>query len=568
MNRTHSNIGLDGAALDASFPFRFTLSESAGSWGRLLAVGPRLADVVPAARVGAAFEEVFDIDLASGGAAVPERPRGDTPYLLAPKGRTDGFRLRGQFVPVESVGATVFLGAPWVAELDELARFGLSLKDFPPHESIGDMLLLLQTRNTALVELRALATRLQEAATTLDDRNRQLEEELDRRQRLEATLRQVQKMEAVGLLAGGIAHDFNNLMTAILGFASLASEQLPEGTRARTYLDEIQKVTERATALTSQLLTFSRRQVVQPKIVDLSEEVRQSESLLRRLLGEQVRLVVEHVDDPIAVKIDPNALHQIVMNLAVNARDAMPDGGVLTVRTSAVEKADDDGGRWALLEVRDEGCGMSPEAIERVFEPFYTTKSQGQGTGLGLSTVYGIVQQAGGETTIESEVGKGTCFRVLLPTTREAIDGAAAEAASRSGRNVEASILLVEDEPAILAVLETTLREVGFTVHAASDPAAALRQATALEALDVLVSDVGLPGMPGPALAEEIRQVHPSVRTIFMSGYAPDAAFRRSVGSGEHEFMQKPFPPHRLADRIANLVAQRDNKESRSSCTG
>ncbi|MGA1044803.1 MAG: ATP-binding protein [Phycisphaerales bacterium] len=571
MSLSPPTIGLDTEALDAAFPFRFTLERVDGSWGRLAGVGPRLFGVAPEAKVGRAFEEIFTVDRAAGGPVLPPLPRSDTQYLLMPKGRGDGFRLRGQFVRVAANASVVFLGAPWVSELDDLARFGLSLKDFPPHESIGDMLLLLQTRNTALAELRSLTDQLREAAKALDERHRRLEEELERRQRLEATLRQVQKMEAIGLLAGGIAHDFNNLMTAILGFASLAAERLPKGTPARDYIDEIQRATERATALTSQLLTFSRRQVMQPRIVDLGEECVQTESILRRLLGAQVRLVAEHRDGPLRVEIDPNALQQIVINLAVNARDAMPDGGTITLRTRADHPApvgsNGESPRRALLEVVDDGCGMSAETIERIFEPFFTTKPQGKGTGLGLSTVYGIVQQAGGEVTVDSTVGKGTCFRISLPRSESETEQRRAPSERRDAPRVEASVLLVEDEPAILSLLEMALGDAGFVVHAASDPKSAIERSRSLRSIDVLVTDVGLPGMPGPALAEAVRDLHPEVRTLFISGYAPDAAFRRSVGSGEHAFMQKPFTPQQLVDRIADMMQEAGTKETRQPCT-
>lgn len=571
MSERSNPIGLDVAALDAAFPFRFTLSPESKSWGRLQSAGPRLFDVAPLAKLGLRFEEIFALDGVSGATAEEPLPHPEAAWLLKPRGRDDAFLLRGQFVPVGADGTLVFLGAPWVSDLEDLSRYGLSLRDFPAHESLGDMLLLLQTRKTALEDLRESNRKLSEAAAALDERNRRLEQELEHRQRLELRLRQIQKMEAIGLLAGGIAHDFNNLMTAILGFASLASEACEPGSAAREHLEQVEKITQRATALTSQLLTFSRRQVFQPRVVDLLEQCRESESLLRRLLGEQVHLKAEHAGGPLPVRIDPNALQQVIMNLAVNARDAMPDGGTLTMRTFEVP-ADDPSAALAgvprvVLEIGDQGCGMSPETIERIFEPFFTTKPQGQGTGIGLATVYGIVQQAGGEVSVESTLGDGSRFRIWLPRCEGEVEGEAATGAKQQRSRPAATVLLVEDEPAIRSLLEIVLRGAGFTVHAAGAPTEAITKSSKIERLDVLVTDVGLPGMPGPELAEAIRACHPHAKILFISGYAEDAAFRRSVHSGDHEFLQKPFQPSELVDRIVDLMVGRRSREERLPCT-
>ena len=553
------DVGLDRAALNRAFPFHFRLEPRAGSWGTVAEIGSNLGRIAPVARVGRGFEEVFTIERPTEGIDLSLGPDQSVTYLLKPRDRDDDLLVRGQFLRVGRTGSIVFIGSPWVGELDALSRYGLSLHDFPAHESLGDMLLLLQTRNVALKDLRELNHRLAATARTLDERNRQLQEELDRRQRLETRLRQIQKMEAIGLLAGGVAHDFNNLMTAILGFAALANQSLPKEHAARSHLDEIQKATDRASALTSQLLAFSRRQVVQPRIIDLSAECRDAESLLRRLLGERVRLAATYDSEPVRIEIDPNALHQVIMNLAVNARDAMPGGGTLTIRTARVDPASPESpmpGRYGvLLEVRDEGTGIPPDVLERIFEPFFTTKPTGRGTGLGLSTVYGIVQQAGGEITVESLVGRGTTFRLWFPAREPAVVATVVEPAPET-RRAAARVLLVEDEPAVRLLLSRVLSSAGFTVSVAGDPASALASAREADRLDVLVTDVGLPGMNGAELASAILSVHPGARALFISGYAEDGDFRDRLQQGAHGFLQKPFRPAELVDRIVQLLVQ------------
>jgi len=305
---------------------------------------------------------------------------------------------------------------------------------------------------------------------------------------------------------------------------------------------------------------LSRRQVVQARVVDLSAECRDAESLLRRLLGERVRLVASYEPGPVHIEIDPNSLHQVIMNLAVNARDAMTSGGTLSIRTARVDPSSVDAptpGRYGvMLEVRDEGTGIPPDVLERIFEPFFTTKPAGSGTGLGLSTVYGIVQQAGGEITVESAEGHGTTFRIWFPAREAPATSTVVEPAVEM-RRAAARVLLVEDEPSVRALLSRVLSSAGFSVTVTGDPATALSTARETEKLDVLVTDVGLPGMNGPELARSVQAVHPEVRVLFISGYAESEDCRKQLERDADGFLQKPFRPAELVDRIVQLLAQR-----------
>lgn len=553
-----SVIHLDPKAIDQAFPFHFVLQESLASWGTIVAFGSRLSRVAPNVGEGRPFEDAFELEISGDHEAQPPTP--DSLYLLRPTGREDDFRLRGQFLQLQSGPKWIFLGAPWVDDLADLERYGISLSDFPPHEALGDLLLLMTTRNLALRDQRDLTRQLRETASKLDERNQQLENELEQRERLETRLRKKQKMEALGLLAGGVAHDFNNLMTAILGYASLALASVDEKKPIYRWLTEVEKATKRASGLTAQLLTFSRQQVFQPRVVELEHECAEAESMLRRVLGENVTLVSDHSAIPNRIWIDPTALHQVIVNLVLNARDAMPTGGRVTIRTRTLAPNSDaplppEEGRFgSVLEVTDEGVGIPPDTMEKIFEPFFSNREGLQGTGLGLATVQGAVHQAEGEITIESVVGEGSSFRVWLPPC----DGSVAERTSDSDDcgpvRLDGHALLVEDEEAVRNLLVLALTETGMELHHASNADEAETQAASIPELKLLITDVGLPGRSGPELATRVREIHPGVQVLFISGYAEDVAFRRAVGEGGHEFLQKPFLPQELIERIATLV--------------
>ena len=383
---------------------------------------------------------------------------------------------------------------------------------------------------------------------------------------LEEQYRQAQKMEAVGRLAGGVAHDFNNLLTVISSYTHLALVGLPPYDQRRGMIEEIQEAAERAAALTRQLLAFSRRQVLQPKVLDLNRVVAGAEALLRRLIGEDVVLALQLEPGLGPVKADASQLEQVLMNLAVNSRDAMSQGGTLTFATSSVvvstlseaaERGVPAPGRWALLRVTDTGIGMDAESRRHAFEPFFTTKEQGRGTGLGLATVYGIVQQSGGVIALESEPGRGTTFRIHLPQVDEpvvAVERRPARAAAPA--NAE-TLLLVEDEPAVRTVAREALRTQGYTVLDAADADSALQVAAAYEGgIALLVTDVVMPGMSGRGLADRLVALRPQLRVLFVSGYAGDALQVHGVPEEGLNFLQKPFTPDGLAVKVREVLDQ------------
>ncbi len=381
------------------------------------------------------------------------------------------------------------------------------------------------------------------------------------RKLLEEQYRQAQKMEAVGRLAGGVAHDFNNLLTVINGFSQLLLASLPERHEARSAVEEIGKAGERAANLTRQLLAFSRKQMLQPRVLDLNALVADMARMLPRLLGEDVELRTTLAPDLPRIKADPGQVEQVVMNLVVNSRDAMPRGGKLTIETA--DAVLDEGycrnhpglrpGRYVLLAVSDTGSGMDPATLARVFEPFFTTKEQGKGTGLGLATVYGIVQQTNGHVAAYSEVGIGTTFKVYLPATDEARPASVAgPAATPGGRE---TVLLVEDEESVRSLARRLLHALGYHVLEASSGPDALRLAAAHRGgIDLLLTDVVMPRMSGRELADRLAEARPGVKVLYMSGYTDDAVVRHGVLEEGVAFLQKPFPPAALATRVREVL--------------
>jgi len=386
------------------------------------------------------------------------------------------------------------------------------------------------------------------------------------RVQLEQQLRQAQKMEAVGRLAGGIAHDFNNILTAITGYADLLLEDLAATDPRRQDADEIHKAADRAAGLTRQLLAFSRQQVLQPTVLEVNKLVSDLEKMLRRLLGEDVELSTRLAPTTGRVKADPGQLEQVVMNLAVNARDAMPSGGKLTLETANVDldeayAADHypaRAGPFVMLAVSDTGIGMSEETQAHMFEPFFTTKEKGKGTGLGLATVYGIIKQSGGFIWVYSEVGHGTTFKLYLPRVEELAERAAAPAQvrTRPARGTE-TVLVVEDEAPVRNVARQVLERHGYTVLEAPSAEAALDIATRYSGtIHLLLTDVVMPGLNGRELASRLADLRPDARVIFMSGYTDDAVTRHGVLEPGSAYVQKPFTPDAIARRVREVLDQ------------
>ncbi|GAB4362354.1 MAG: hypothetical protein Kow00128_02040 [Deltaproteobacteria bacterium] len=381
--------------------------------------------------------------------------------------------------------------------------------------------------------------------------------------RMEEELRHAQKMEAVGRLAGGVAHDFNNLLTAITGYSQMLLERLGEEDPSRKEIAEIRKAGERAAALTRQLLAFSSKQVLRPKVMDLNSVVSDMRKMLRRLIGEDIELVTVYKDDTAFVRADPGQVEQVLANLVVNARDAMPQGGRLLIETASVDLAEEyvsrhdpmPPGRYVMLAVTDSGCGMDGATLSRIFEPFFTTKPKGKGTGLGLSTVYGIVKQSGGYIWAYSEPGKGTVFRIYLPRVEpEAASPEKGDAPAIAGEGAE-TILVTEDEEMVRDLVCTILRRNGYRVLEARDGEEALEVVERHEGpIHLLVTDVVMPRIGGPELAERLAQLRPGIRVLFISGYTDTAVTKLGMITPGSAFLEKPFVPGALVSRVRTLL--------------
>ena len=387
--------------------------------------------------------------------------------------------------------------------------------------------------------------------------------DISERKLLEAQLRQAQKMEAVGRLAGGIAHDFNNLLTAIIGYTDLALADLREGDPMRQDMEEILRAAHRAAGLTRQLLAFSRQQVLAPRVLDLNDVVQSVDKMLRRLVGEDIELQSVLAPGLGRVKADPGQLEQVIVNLAVNARDAMPTGGKLTIETANVEMGETRGrdlatvpaGRYVMLAITDSGTGMDEETKARIFEPFFTTKQQGKGTGLGLATVYGIVKQSGGFIWVYSEPGHGTTFKIYLPRVEGAADALAPPVGTAAVPRGTETVLIVEDEAAVRALAKTALARKGYRVlEAANGGEALLLCESERSPIHLLVTDVVMPGLGGADLARRLAPLRPDMKVLFISGYADQAAARHGTIEPGAAYLEKPFSLDALARKVREVL--------------
>jgi nitrogen-specific signal transduction histidine kinase/CheY-like chemotaxis protein len=389
--------------------------------------------------------------------------------------------------------------------------------------------------------------------------------DVSEKKRLETQLRQAQKMEAIGRLAGGVAHDFNNLLGVITGYGELLRKGLgPQHPEQRRVI-EIQKAAERAANLTRQLLAFSRKQVLETKILDLSEVVTGLEGMLHRLIGEDVHLVTRAAGAIGRVRADRGQVEQVILNLVVNSRDAMPRGGELIIETANAvldeayshQHADVRPGPYAMLAVSDTGAGMDAETQSHIFEPFFTTKEEGKGTGLGLATVFGIVKQSGGHVSVYSEVGRGSTFRVYLPRTDEDAPAEAEGTSQPSDLRGHETILVVEDAEALRAMIREILEGAGYSVVEYAAPTAAVEEIDRLGRVDVLLTDVVMPRMSGPELAGTLRRTHPHLKVLFISGYTDQAVGHQGVFAPDSQFLQKPFTTAALLAKVRALLDSR-----------
>jgi PAS domain S-box-containing protein len=484
---------------------------------------------------------------------------------------------------LENIGDAVFISSPEGRILDvnprgcELTGYrreellGLLIVDtYPPGDraagerrientskgqpSVQERRLLRKDGTVLLVETNARALPDGRMLGTVRD--------VTERRQLEVQLRQAQKMEAIGRLAGGVAHDFNNVLTAIFGYVDLLREELPAGSSAHEDLAEVRKASERAAGLTRQLLAFSRQQVLEPIVLELNDLVEDFEKMLHRVIGEDVELRLALAEDAGNVRADPGQMQQVIMNLVVNARDAMPTGGSIVLETANADLTEQYAelhqpvrpGRYVMLAVSDSGVGMSPDIKARIFEPFFTTKEKGKGTGLGLSTVYGIVKQSGGYIWAYSEVGRGTTFKIYLPRVDEPAEPAAKPKESGSLSGTE-TILLAEDDAILRPLARELLRKLGYAVLEGEDAESALAAARAHKGpIDLLVADVVMPGPSGRELARRLAEMRPQIKVLYISGYTDDAIVHHGMLEPGLHFLQKPFTPAALARKVRDVL--------------
>jgi PAS domain S-box-containing protein len=492
---------------------------------------------------------------------------GKTDYDLFPKEQADFFVANDRKVleekrlediadePIETPHGTRHLHTRKIPLLDEHGE---------PQHLLGISLDITEQKRAE----RVLRDAHESLERQIAERTAELRREINERERAEQALaqteealRHAQKMEAIGRLAGGVAHDFNNLLSVVISYSDLLLLRLGPEDRLRGEVEEIRKAGQRAAQLTRQLLAFSRQQVLQPKVLSLNEVLANMETMLSRVLGEDIALGLRSATGLPKVKADPSQIEQVVMNLVVNARDAMPTGGQLWIETASFpvlppDVAMERPGPHVAITVRDTGVGMSSETLGRIFEPFFTTKERGKGTGLGLSTVFGIVKQSGGTIRVRSELGGGAAFDVFLPVTDEEELGAVSAALSeQNDLSGDETVLLVEDEQPVRVLAASILRKYGYEVIEAGRPSEAIAAAVSHRGeIHLLLTDVVMPEMGGRLLAEQLAGQRPRMRVLFMSGYTDDAVVRHGVLESTMELVQKPFSSDELARRVRKAL--------------
>ena len=388
-------------------------------------------------------------------------------------------------------------------------------------------------------------------------------EDITERRVLEDQFRQAQKMEAVGRLAGGIAHDFNNLLTVVSGYTEVMLDQLAPGNPLHAKAEAIQQASDRATTLTRQLLAFSRKQILELKVIDVNAIVADMERLLRPLIGEDIELVTQLAASVGCTRADAGQLEQVIMNLVVNAKDAMPNGGKISIRTANVtldeshrpENTFIKNGAYIMIQVSDTGQGMDRETQARIFEPFFTTKEKGKGTGLGLSTVYGIIKQSGGYVFVQSELGRGTVFTIYFPRVDEPSEPLGTTQVAMASAGGSETVLLVEDEDSVRQLVRETLESRGYRVLEAENGNFGLAMAAShTDTIHLIITDVVMPGLSGHELVEQLLAVRPGIKTLYLSGYAQDAFPTPLTADSQKIFLQKPFTLQSLARKVREIL--------------
>ena len=395
--------------------------------------------------------------------------------------------------------------------------------------------------------------------------------DITERKQLEQQLVLSQKLDAIGRLSGGVAHDFNNIQGVIIGYSEALQEKFGPDDPYREAIDEIQKAGKRAASLTQQLLAFSRKQVLEPKVLDLNAVVTDVEKMLRRLIGEDIELKITASPELGMVKTDRGQIEQVILNLAVNARDAMPRGGELKIRTANAELTEEDvkryryvvPGQYVILQISDTGCGMDEELQSHIFEPFFTTKEKGKGTGLGLATVYGVIKQSGGYIWVESQPGKGARFNIYLRRVEGTTEGIRETTDTVKRAQGPRTILLVEDEASLRKLTRNTLEGVGFTILEAQDAFEAVKVATETKSvIDLLLTDVVMPGRSGPELAGDLARARPEMKVLFMSGYTDGAIAAHGVLESGILILRKPFTRQQLTQSIEEVLARKEHEST------
>lgn len=550
------DVGADLDIVQSLFPFAFGVDGGAAiTW-----LGSRWAKVSPNLTTGCRFEDVFELVRPVMALDFSALERNGNDIIILRLRDVPALVWRGQVVrgrsSVPTVG-TLFVGAPWFTRLEDLSACGLELADFPPHDPRSDLLTLIQTQTLYLEDLRLLTTKLRSTAAALEARSQEMEREMERRATLEAQLRHSGKMEALGRLAGAVAHDYNNILLAIDGYASLALAALPGEAPAAPSLQSIRAAAARATTLTRQLLGFTRQAPFQPKALDIARELEDLRPLLTPLAQGKRTIEIDAPGDVGLAWADRAAFKQMVMNIALNAFDAMAHGGTLSIRVGVA--AESPGTKLAphgYLEIAlsDTGHGMDEAIRSRVFEPFFTTKAPGTGSGLGLSTVHGLVEQCGGSITCTSTVGVGTTFRILLPRIEATESVGQNTAPQPAGPSDGAKILFVEDDPLVRHLVTQLLVGSGFNVTTTTGPGEALALLRAGLSVDVVVTDVVMPEMSGTELVRAAEDLRGPLRTVFISGHTHDPLFRSGELAPFYRFLRKPFPPFELIREVKAVL--------------
>ena len=532
--------------LDRAFPFHFAVTTE----GRITHAGPRLHQIA-----GTLLGTTSFFDLNALDSTLPMRDFNDLRSMdgemqVVELPSLNGIRLRGQFIFQKHTETMLFLGHPWITDLSELEGHGLLLHDFPANSGVAELLILLQARNNSVEEMRGLAARVREASKQLEVRNLELEDELTNRARLEEQLLQSQKMQAIGQLASGVAHDFNNVLLAISGHATLgcAAEDI---TFARRHFHAIQEASTQAADITARLLVYARQKQIEIVNINLEKAIKESISMLGPLMSDEVHIELDLDPNATNVRSDSVALQQVIVNLIVNARDSMPKGGIISVRTrheEAYSPQDMFGssrppGSWNVIEVADSGIGMDETTLSRIFEPFFSTKEAGKGTGLGLSTVWGIVERSSGYIDVVSKPEKGTTFSIHLPSIDEPLDQDVRTPTSTTHNSCR-RMLLVEDDDLVRRTISEVLTYAGWSVVSASCGEQALQKLQSNDCtFDLLVTDLSMPGMSGRELGKAVRASHPELKIIYVSGFDPDFDDPRAESI---KVLSKPFTMEEL----------------------